>query len=58
MVRNCKEKNMSQTKIYDSKDYEKTIKDIYGLDVETVQSGTISKSSLIQFCVALDSEEM
>ena len=49
---------MSQTKIYDSKDYEKTIKDIQGLDVETVQSGTISKSSLIQFCVALDSEEM
>ena len=37
---------MSQTKIYDSKDYEKTIKDIYGLDVETVQSRTISKSRL------------
>lgn len=26
---------MSQTKIYDSKDYEKTIKDIYGLDVNS-----------------------
>ncbi len=27
--------------IYDAYDYEKTLKDLYGLDVETVQDGTI-----------------